>query len=378
MFGVTTLIGDDDDAAQPLLRTTADNRSDAVNQLSFPALATKNSTRIAGADATDDAAAVALVRYPSAGGTDRAPAVTIVPSADWAAGVAASVLAGEPIGAPVLIGDKDEVPDQTEAAISALRPEGTSETDDAQAFLIGDVSAPDDLKTTEVPGKDAAEIAAEIDRVREKLVREKPQSILLASTEDPAFAMPAAAWAARSGDPVLFVERNRVPKATVKALQRHEGTPAFLLGPESVASDQVVKEVEKLAPAVQRISGDDPVTNAIAFARFESGTFGWAINDPGHGLVLANAGEPMTAAAASPLSASGKWGPLLLTDTPDVVPAALRGYLLDIKPGYRTDPTRAFYNHAWLIGNTAQLTIPFQAEIDELLELVQIQPPPGT
>jgi hypothetical protein len=98
--------------------------------------------------------------------------------------------------------------------------------------------------------------------------------------------------------------------------------------------------------------------------------------------VIANASRPLDAAAAAPLSASGKWGPLLVTESADVVPAPLRGFLLDIKPGYQSDPTRAFYNHAWLIGNNGALSVSFQAQIDEVLELVRIrtgaeQPPTG-
>jgi hypothetical protein len=115
------------------------------------------------------------------------------------------------------------------------------------------------------------------------------------------------------------------------------------------------------------------VSNAIEFARFSDGEFGWNINDPGHGMVIANVGRPMDAGAASPLSGSGTWGPLLLTDESDVVPGPLRGYLLDIKPGYVSDPTRAFYNHAWLVGDDKAMSVGFQAQVDELLEIAPIQ-----
>jgi hypothetical protein len=135
----------------------------------------------------------------------------------------------------------------------------------------------------------------------------------------------------------------------------------------------VLRELEKAAPGVERIFGDDPVSSSIAFARFKSGDFGWGITDPGHGLVIANSSRPMDAAAASPLSASGKWGPLLVSDNADVVPAAMRGFLLDIKPGFVADPTRAFYNHAWLIGDQRALSVGFQAQVDELLELTRIR-----
>ena len=123
---------------------------------------------------------------------------------------------------------------------------------------------------------------------------------------------------------------------------------------------------------MRRVSGEDPVTNAIALARYADGGFGWNVNDPGHGFVVARCDSPLDAAAAAPLSASGTWGPLLLTDSADTLPAALRGYLLDVKPGYTTDPTRAFYNHVWVIGDQEAIDVSQQAEIDELAELAKI------
>ena len=145
-------------------------------------------------------------------------------------------------------------------------------------------------------------------------------------------------------------------------------------------------QIRKVAPDAQRAGADEPVANAIAFARYADGTFGWNINDPGHGLVLASADRPLDAAAAAPLSASGSWGPLLISDDATAVPPQLRGYLLDLKPGYEDDPTRAVYNHAWLIGDASALDVSFQAQVDELVALAPIRsgsgaahlaPPPG-
>jgi hypothetical protein len=199
--------------------------------------------------------------------------------------------------------------------------------------------------------------------------------------------MPAAAWAARSGDAVLFLQKESAPKPTLEAIQRHPGVPVYVLGPTSVISDHALEQVRKVAPDATRVSGPDPVANAIAFARYVNGSFGWNINDPGHGFVIANASRPLDAAAAAPLSASGDWGPLLVTDDADVVPATLRGYLLDVKPGYADDPTRAVYNHIWLMGDATAMSVPFQSQVDDLAELVPIRSgsgqtqfgaPPGT
>ena len=195
---------------------------------------------------------------------------------------------------------------------------------------------------------------------------------MIAPAAEPAFAMPAAAWAARSGDPVLFAGKDKLPAPTAAALARHPKTPVYVLGPSSAISSEVIREIGRIVARVRRVSGEDPVANAIAFARYADGDFGWNINDPGHGFVVAGSAEPLDAAAAAPLSASGTWGPLLLTDSADTLPAALRGYLLDVKPGYTTDPTRAFYNHVWVIGDQEAIDVNEQAEIDELAALAKI------
>jgi hypothetical protein len=89
-------------------------------------------------------------------------------------------------------------------------------------------------------------------------------------------------------------------------------------------------------------------------------------------MVIANAAQPLAAPAAAPLSASGKYGPLLLVDDANALPRPLRGYLLDIQPGYRRDPVRGVYNHAWLIGDDRAVSTAVQARIDALLEILPI------
>ena len=163
-----------------------------------------------------------------------------------------------------------------------------------------------------------------------------------------------------------------LPEATIAALKRHPKVPVYVLGPSSAISSKALRGIAKVADKVQRVSGEDPVANAIAFARYADGGFGWNVNDPGHGFVLARDDSPLDAAAAAPLSASGTWGPLLLTDSASTLPAALREYFLDVKPGYTTNPTRAFYNHVWVIGDQEAIDVNQQAEVNELAELAKI------
>ena len=237
---------------------------------------------------------------------------------------------------------------------------------------IGDAPEPGDLKAKAVGGEDEAETAAAIAKERASLAGSDPAHIVVTGLGDPALAMPAAAWAARSGDPVLFSEEDSVPKATLKAIKGFENTPVYVLGPESSVSDKAVEQLSKAAIDVQRVGSEDPVDNAIDFARYTDSDFGWNINDPGHGFVIANSDRPSDAGAAAGLSGSGTWGPLLITDDAKELPKALESFLLDLKPGYADDPTRAVYNHVWVIGNESALSVSAQARVDELAELAQI------
>jgi hypothetical protein len=345
--------------------------SQTAEELGYPAFATANTTRVGGPDPASSAAGVALATYPSTRPAQQPQAVTLVDADDWRGALAASVLMAAPLGAPVLVSEAGDVPEPTSQALDALDPRGDKKTRGVQAFAIGAASAPSGLKVRQV-GSGGTAGAAAIAKLRDELLGGAPRHIVIAPAAEPAFAMPAAAWAARSGDPVLFAGKEKLPVPTAAALARHPKTPVYVLGPSSAISSDVFREIAKIDGDVRRVSGEDPVANAIAFARYADGSFGWNINDPGHGFVVAGAAEPLDAAAAAALSASGTWGPLLLTDSADTLPAALRGYLLDVKPGYTTDPTRAFYNHVWVIGDQEAIDVNEQAEIDELAALAKI------
>ncbi len=288
-------------------------------QLGYPAFATANTTRVGGNDPASNAAGVALAVYPSSKPSQRPAAVTLADADDWRTAIAAAVLAAPPLGAPLLLSEADGMPDASGEALAALDPAGSRDTGGAQAFATVTADVPGGLKTRRVRAGGVAGAAA-IAALREKLAGRPPRHIVVASTANPAFAMPAAAWAARSGDPVLFTGPNDLAKPTARALKAHPQTPVYVLGPSSAISSSVVREIAELGPRVRRVAGEDPVANAVEMARYDDGGFGWNINDPGHGFVVARSEDPLDAAAAAALSASGNWGPLLLTDTPILFP----------------------------------------------------------
>jgi ell wall binding domain 2 (CWB2) len=345
--------------------------SGAGNVLGFPILATKNTTRVAGEDPAADAAAVASAVFPGLTRRQRPPAVALVEDSDAQAGVAAAVLMAPPLRAPILLTDGRDVPDITSKALEVLRPRGSALVDRAQAFAVGDAGAPEELRTERISGDSPFELTAAIDAFRSRATGRPSSSVVVVPAADPRFAMPAAGWAAKSGDSVLFVRRNTLPAQTRRAIIRHRRPRIYVLGPRAVISETVVRRLRRLG-TVTRIAGDDPVENAVAFARFSDGSFGWGARDPGHGLVIANWNRPLDAAAAAPLSSSGTYGPLLLTDSAKRLPSALRRYLLDVQPGYQSDPVRGVYNHAWLMGDESAISLAVQTKIDEITEIVRV------
>jgi hypothetical protein len=344
----------------------------AGERLGFPTFATKNTTRVGGGDTVADAAAVAQAVFPGANPETRPPAVTLVDKDNWQAGVAASVLMAQPLRAPVLLTDGDQVPAATQSAIEALQPRGTAVVaKGAQVLRVGSAPAPGNVRSVRLQGSNPFAIARAIDRFRTLAAGRPSRDVVVTTSERPEFALPAAAWAAKSGDPVLFVTRQGVPPDTRAALAAHQKPNIFVLGPPSVIPKSVSKELQGLGKVV-RISAADPINNAIAFARYTNGSFGWGVVDPGHGLVFVNERRTLDAAAASPLSATGTYGPMVLVDQAKLLPRPVEDFLLDIQPGYDRDPVRGAYNHGWIIGDESALSRSVQARIDSLLEILPV------
>ena len=360
------------------------NVPQAPQKLGFPALATKNTTRVAGADPAADAAGVALAVYPSAAPGTHPAAVAIAPTDDWQAAIAASVLMAPPIRAPILLSGSASLPAATADALGNLAPTGAGNAGGAQVIKVGSVPSPHGLRSVSISGADPYALAAGVDRFVSAVQGRTSRDVVIASGSDPGYAMPAAGWAAESGDPVLFVSSSGVPAATRQALLAHQSPRIYVLGPASVISNQVLGQLGKYGK-VKRVGAGDPASNSVAFAIYRDpacafgqpcahvpGSFGWAMRSPGHGYVLLNAKRPLDAAAAAALSGSGDFGPQLLIDGPSTLPHAVLNFFLNYAtPGYTQEgPTAAVYNHGWVIGDQSAISVPVQAEMDNLLQAV--------
>jgi hypothetical protein len=362
-------------------KTTEEKKPEPAADLGFPAFATKNTTRVGGSAAAETAAGVALAVFPSRSPETRPGAVTLADRGDWRAAISAAQLMSRPLRAPLLFSDGDEIPPATESALDALAPAGVTLKAPAgrkagkkaaaakpQLLRVGAAPAYKGLTGQALGGKDFAEQARAIDRLAIAAAGKPSASVLVAAADQPAYAMPAAGWAAKAGTPVLWVRGSTVPPATRAAIRDHGKPRIYLLGPAAAIPDAVAKELGKLG-RVKRIAGRDPVSTAVAFARYSDGGFGWNAVDPGHGFVFASAERPADAAAAAPLSASGAYAPLLLVSESAKLDKAVEDYLLDVQPGYDKDPVRGVYNHGWLMGDAATISVDVQSRIDALLEI---------
>ena len=361
------------DSKQPPQLGAKSGDSYAAAKLGFPASATRNTIRVGGGDAATDAAGVASAVYPATGSKSKPTAVVLVDQANWQDAISASVLAGPPISAPMLLTDGGDLPAVTKDTLDRLQPKGSDLSKGAQVIRIGKGTArPDGFKTAVIDGADPYERAAAIDRFH-SAARGKPSTdVLVVSGEKPEWAMPAAAWGARSGDAVLPVKRDSVPAPIARALREHTKPNIYVLGSKDAVGPKALAALGRLGK-VRRIQGPTPVQSAITFARYQRGGFGWGVVAPGYNFTVAGTSRPLNAAAAAALATRGVFAPLLLTDDAKDIPKPLEEYLLSVQPGYEDDPGQAVYNHVWILGDDKQISVSEQARIDQITELIPVQ-----
>ena len=317
-----------------------DDAGDApVGPLGFPLVATRNTTRVGGPDPASDAAAIALATHPPSsarrprggGGAGRGRLGVLGDRGVGAGGAAASRPAARRRRRRAAGADRRRAREAQPARGCRARRCGRLPGRRRRRALR--------LRLAEgrrrVPrgdrrqGRRAARRAV---RRRARTHRHREQR--RARLRDACCGLGRAV-----GRPGALQRPRRGPRG--RPSMRSSATaapPSTCSAPRASSPSEAVREIERISPGVQRVGAEGRVANAIAFARYADQDFGWNINDPGHGLVIASTSRPLDAAAAATLSASGKWGPLLLLETPATLPPELSDFLLDIKPGFSDGP----------------------------------------
>jgi hypothetical protein len=337
---------------------------------------TRNTTRVGGNDAVVDAAAVARVVYPGLTPGTRPDAVVLVDRNNWTAALAASALAAAPLSAPLLYAEGNSLPQVSREAIEAMHPRGSAALGGAQVIRVGTEAAlPAGYKPSTLPATDPA---GEVEQLLAKTTGSTPHHAIVLGVEGArSLQMAAPGLAAESAAPLLPVGGGPLPSAS-EALLHSMHHPAIYVMNAAHLSRSALGSLSRLGrvtsiPASEGGEAITPTRASIAAARFTDGSFGWGVKDPGHGLVFARSSRALDAPAAALLSATGDYGPMLLVESAVGIPPELAAYLGDIEPAYGSSPefspVRGVYNHGWLIGDEAAISLATQAELDSLLEI---------
>ena len=269
-------------------------------------------------------------------------------------------------------------PRVTADTLDRLKPRGSDLSKDAQVIRDRRRARPARAATRPrvVEGDDAYERAAAVDRffsaARGRAVEQRGA---LLGRATPQFAMPAAAWAARSGDAALPVKRDSVPARHRAALRAHGKPTSSCSARSSVDLEQGRSpRLRRLASSVKRISAPTPVESAIAFARYRQGNFGWGVDGArattSRGQHLAPARRRRRGAAGQPrrLRAAAAHRP-----APPTCRSRSRATCSACSPATRTDPGQAVYNRVWILGDEDALSLNAQARSTRITELIPVQ-----
>ncbi|KIL50011.1 cell wall-binding repeat-containing protein [Jeotgalibacillus soli] len=346
----------------------------AVNNL--VTMNTKNITRLNAENPEDTAVLTSQTVWPATHAENQPGTVILAPLENWQFSLAAADLIHHPNDGPVLFMENGEVSEQTLNEINRLNPKGN--VDGAQIMIMGDASENTlgqlgEYETQQINGEDAAGFAAEIDRIYAEVSGgEFPNGVIVVSSEEEAklYSLIAINWIAHMAEPVLYVDNNGIPEATIAALEEREEADIYVLGPDAIISSEIEKELAEYGN-VTRIAGEDPVTTSIEFAKFkdEDSSFGWGLAEPGHGLSFVSSSTSDLALAAAPFSHLGKHSPLIWLEEGEVTETVYE-FLAQIKPTFTDEPQNGPYNHGFLIGSDAAVPFTTQGILDDKLEIV--------
>ncbi|MCU1484904.1 MAG: N-acetylmuramoyl-L-alanine amidase [Actinomycetia bacterium] len=309
------------DGTRQALPTTARGGQLCAVVTSFSpfAVALLDTTRLAGVDAASTAAAISASAFEPG-----VPTAYVVARSRTGDAVAAGAAGG-----PVLLVDRDGIPDATTDELRRLAPR--------RIVVVGGTGAVSDvvvtrLGATRVAGRDRFETAAALAQDSHRPVVPVVYVVNGSSIAD---GLVASAAASHDGGVVLLVERDRVPAAVGAAITALRPDRVVTVGGTAAVSDAVVE-----ALGATRIAGADRYATSANVAR--------AVGDDD--LAVARGDEPTDALAGAPLGR-----PLLLVER-NALP-----------PQVRLALTALAARSITILGGTAAVSLDTEAAVAEYL-----------
>lgn len=360
--------------------------------------ATTMTTRLAGANQYETAAALSQSVYTAINEPTRPGAVILVNDTALGAALPSPVVLHHPIDGAILLTEQNSLPEPTRQEIERLHPEGIQLDRNVQVYLVGGERYISESVRTEVEsmgmtvrriGGDTPEaVAASVDQYVSAMHGNHEDEVLVADLDHLPNAIAAQSWNAHMGDGFLYVDGERIPEETRRQLDaRYGGAYMYLLGDETLIPESTARELAQYGH-VQRIpNASDPYSLSTGFAGYkdqgrDSGWWvgewprdmGWGIAESGHNFIFANPDNWQTALPSVVESHRGKHGPMLFVEQ-DTVPDPVENYLSDLLQPHGTAPYDRKYNHGWIIGGPDQVSPEVQARIHELLEATGSETP---
>jgi hypothetical protein len=331
-------------------------------------LFTLNTTRICRKDPADVSVAVSKIGF-----THMKPnAVILVNKNNLFDGIASTPLVHFPINAPILLTDSKSLSEKTLDEIIRLNPKGYN---GIQVILVGNISKNVEtqlnkagLTTSHIVGRNHYETACAAANIKKDA-----KNILIVSGENLSEGTPAAFWSAHHGDPILYVNKNEIPRCVLDAIEEKEEVNIYIIGSTDTVSKSVEDFLSKLPNVghIDRITGDNPYEVSVNFAKYKDGEteFGWGRDyKDGHAFTFAALDNPMLIVPAVLFAHMGKHTPLILVRRNNV-PTEVKEYIESVKPNPPMDMPKPPYMHGFIIGCIDEISYNTQIDIEMLLAI---------
>lgn len=348
---------------------------------------TSNTTRINGANFKETAVAISQINYPATFYNNRPNGVILVNGDKKEEAILASRLMHDPINAPILYIDKDGIPKSTLDEIKRLNPKGIMIDKNNKVIVIGKINDKIknqlnkiNMKFRNIDAENIFELGKNIDDYCAALMGNHKDTVMIVPVDMVNDALSQVAWSAYSGDPIFFIEKNKVPKEVEQSLSlRHGGCYIYMVGDDKLIENKTKNNLLKYGHLQHASVGNDVYAQSVSFAILRDigkdsawwvnnkpKYFGWGIAESGHNFIFVNPSEWQSVVSASGLSYKAKYGPMLLVQKDKISENIVR-YLKLVEP-MKVHPQGQMYNHGWIIGNYESIDKNIQGKLDSLLD----------
>lgn len=275
----------------------------------------RRASRLAGDGRVETAVTISQARFARGG----AGAAVLARADDFADALAGAPLAFH-LDAPLLLSDRDALPEVVRTELRRVLPEGGT-----VHLLGGEQSLTPAVRQAVVDLGYDVERHAGVDRYETAvaIARRMPPSpsVMVASGQTFPDALAASVPASRDGTAVLLTRAGDLPEPVARFVAGRDVETAFVVGGTNTVGEAVADHLRRSVGIVDRIAGDTRFDTAVAVAEQFFG--------PSTGVSLAS-GVSFPDALTGTGDAAARGQPLLLTDTG--LPGATAGHLRTSRP----------------------------------------------